>query len=148
MRIPSLRLAVGVLAATAAAVLAAPAHADIVGIAVLNTGSEGPVLGCPHSAGAGISRPTDGTFEVLVDGVALTPVRMDFATEVVDATWTPDRFGWHTIEVLQHKPDGTTASGRLDIEVRRAGINAGSSCIANGVPLPIDPKTGTLAPYR
>ncbi|UFS97244.1 hypothetical protein [Nocardia huaxiensis] len=134
----------GAACALAAIMQFAPsATAGIVGVIVYNTGSEGPVMGCPQTIKAGVSNPVEGDFSITVDGTPLPGVSYN-PTDGAHTLWTPTRLGWHTIEVHQHTPDGTTHTGRLDIDVRRTGINAGSSCLVNGLPLPIDPRTGSL----
>lgn len=138
---------IGLTAAVLAAALslfvpAREAAAETLGMAVMNTGSEGPVMGCPHTVGVGTNFP--GTVQIWVDGMPLTPVRTANYGGGAEATWVPNRLGWHTIEAVQSGPGIPTVNGQLCIEVRRAGINAGSACFANGVPLPINPQTGTL----
>ncbi|MBL1079842.1 hypothetical protein JK358_36130 [Nocardia sp. 2] len=123
--------------------LAPPSTAGIVGVIVYNTGSEGPVMGCPQTIEAGVSNPVEGDFAITVDGTPLAGVSYN-PTDGAHALWTPTRLGWHTIEVHQYTPDGSDLTGRLDIDVRRTGINAGSSCLVNGLPLPINPHTGSL----
>lgn len=136
-----------VATAVALSVAAPEANADVVGIAVMNTGSEGPVMGCPHTIGVGLSAPILSRTDIIVDGVSL-PIRPDPTDpDGVMATWTPDRLGWHGIDAVQSQPGKRTTRRHLDIEVHRVGVNLGSSCVANGVPLPINPKTGTLGPF-
>ncbi|WP_405136240.1 hypothetical protein [Nocardia sp. NBC_01388] len=140
------RRGLAALACSSAAVLlpAAPhAGAEIVGVIVYNTGSQGPVMGCPQTIGAGITDPAGSAFEITDNGAPLQPVTLDPNGDP-QVLWTPGTLGWHTIEVRQHKPDGYTASGHLDIEVHRVGINSGSVCLADGLPLWINPQTGSL----
>lgn len=134
-------------AACSVAALALPAvpqaNAEIVGIIVENTGSQGPVMGCPQTIRAGITNPADSRYEITDNGVQLQPVTLDEHSDP-KVLWTPGNTGWHAIEVRQFAPDGQVSTGRLDIEVHRIGINSGSVCFADGIPLWINPGTGSL----
>ncbi|MEV6278013.1 hypothetical protein [Nocardia sp. NPDC051832] len=141
-----LRRALTVAACSVAALVlpaTAPAGAEIVGVIVYNTGSEGPVMGCPQTIQAGITDPDGSRYEITDNGNPLSPVQIDEHGDPF-VLWTPAGLGWHTIEVRQFKPGGATATGRLDIDVRRIGINSGSVCLVNGLPFPINPRTGSL----
>ncbi|MFI1918102.1 hypothetical protein [Nocardia sp. NPDC020380] len=122
---------------------APPANAEIVGIIVYNTGSQGPVMGCPQTIQAGITDPAGSRYEITDNGAQLQPVTIDQNGDP-QVLWTPGNLGWHAIEVRQWAPDGRFSSGRLDIEVHRIGINSGSVCFADGFPLWINPLTGSL----
>ncbi len=135
--------------AAAAALLCVPlptAAANVGGIAVMYTGSEGPVLGCPHEVGFGLSNPVLPDTHIYIDGVDTGPLN-PYPDSGYWVRWTPDRLGWHTIEVVNSAPGGPESRNRLDIEVHRVGLNAGSSCIANGFPLPMDTQKGTLGQF-
>ncbi|QIS02235.1 hypothetical protein F5X71_07820 [Nocardia brasiliensis] len=146
------RLGLAAAAVVGAVVASGPATAYVGGPTVLFTGSQGPVLGCPHTVAASVPNQDWAATQILDDGVPITPVQADTRPEAgpsgVRTTWVPDRLGWHTLEVVYAPADGPEERTRLDIEVWRVGVNAGSSCIANGVPLPIDPNTGGLAMFR
>lgn len=140
--------------AASALILVVPApmaSAYVGGPTVLYTGSAGPVMGCPHTVAASVPDPSANATEIWVDGAMLTPVVRDLAPGAgpngVRVTWVPTRLGWHTLEVVYSPAGGPQERSRLDIDVWRVGINAGSSCIANGFPLPIDPNTGGLAQF-
>ncbi|QIS12679.1 hypothetical protein [Nocardia arthritidis] len=145
MTVELLRRGLAVAACSVAALLPAMpnAAADIVGIIVYNTGSEGPVMGCPQTIMAGITNPADSRYEITDNGIQLQPVTLD-ANSDPQVLWTPGNVGWHAIEVRQFAPDGQVSVGRLDIEVHRVGINTGSACFVNGVPFLINPRTGSL----
>ncbi|MCM6772334.1 hypothetical protein NDR87_01400 [Nocardia sp. CDC159] len=143
-----IRLVPAAAAAATAALLCAPlpaASADVGGIAVMYTGSEGPVLGCPHEVGFSLWQPVLPDTRLTIDGVEAGPLQ-PYPTGGYWVRWTPDRLGWHTIEVVNSEPGGRESRRSLDIEVRRMGLNAGSSCLVNGFPLPMDLQKGTLGP--
>ncbi|MGY2063005.1 hypothetical protein ACW9HQ_49645, partial [Nocardia gipuzkoensis] len=136
-------------AAAATALLCAPAPtatADAGGIAVMYTGSEGPVLGCPHEVGFSLSNPVLPETHIYIDGVDTGPLN-PYPYSGYWVRWTPDRLGWHTIEVVNSEPGERESGNRLDIVVHRVGVNAGSSCLANGFPLPMDMQKGTLGQF-
>ncbi|MFC9994690.1 hypothetical protein [Nocardia sp. NPDC127526] len=126
------------------------ASAYVGGPTVLYTGNQGPVMGCAHKVGVSIPNRDVASATIWIDGAPFA-VLPDPSPEGGPnggyASWTPTRLGWHALDVVYSPPGGPEESGHLDIEVHRVGINAGSSCIANGFPLPIDPSTGTLAPF-
>ncbi|WP_147288063.1 hypothetical protein [Nocardia pseudobrasiliensis] len=84
--------------AAAAALLCAPlptATANVGGIAVMYTGSEGPVLGCPHEVGFGLSDPVLPDTHIYIDGVETGPLN-PYPYSGYWVRWTPDRLGWRT----------------------------------------------------
>ncbi|MBF6486382.1 hypothetical protein IU431_19805 [Nocardia otitidiscaviarum] len=139
MRILAARLGSVAAAATmilgAHTALTAPdAAADVVGIAVMNTGSRGPAMGCAHTIAVGLTSPVlNPTPEFYVDDDSIGPVTPYTPADGARVRWTPTRMGWHTIKVVQTQPDRPVSVGYLDIEVRRAGIDTGSSCFVDGV---------------
>ncbi|WP_067531884.1 hypothetical protein [Nocardia crassostreae] len=152
MKLSPTRLAL-TAASAAALILSLPqatAAAYVGGPTVMYTGSQGPVMGCAHKVGVSIRDRDVASATIWIDG-APYPVLPDYSVDAGPyggyVSWTPTSLGWHALDVIYSPPGGPEEFGYLNIEVHRVGINAGSSCIANGVPLPIDPSTGTLARY-
>lgn len=129
-----------VASVAAAATLAGPAHAEVTSVSV--DAGAGLATGCRYTVTATVTDdvvPPGSVFFFLSGGVIpgngeRIPGEAVHHPEnkTVTQTWTPTRRGPQNLTAIQSVPGQYTSSKYISVDVAKAGLDTGSSCLIVG----------------